>query len=131
MYMTLKERTLDLAAVSVGNFYDLAKSLRQLYEEDPSAIREFWEAGNLARRTVYHFLDVGLLIRNQEISKDVAEKIGWTKLQTVARHVTKVGVKTPEQLDEFLKIAKKTKARDLKEALDGKKPKETRAEALA
>ena len=54
-----------------------------------SAIQDLPTETGMSRRRLYYLLEVGQFIRDWKISQDAAEKVGWTKLQIIARHVSK------------------------------------------
>lgn len=122
----LKAKTIDLAILPALNFFELAENLAKLHDDDPSAIADLPDKTGMSRRRVYYLLDVGQLIAASEMSKAEAEEIGWTKLQIIARHLKQSGPCEAEDLDSFLALARKYRARNLAKVLTGQTTQVTR-----
>jgi hypothetical protein len=116
----LKRKVLQLANGPTKNFYDLARSLSTLHELSPAVLKTIEDRSKLTRRTLYYLVDVGRILRRYQIDKEQAERIGWTKLQILARHLGRKGDVPAEKLASLLKVAAEKKARDLPLALAGK-----------
>ncbi len=113
---------MQLAREPALNFFALAQTLTKLHEREPAALRDLPDRSRLSRRRMYYLLQTGELIRARGISKATAEYIGWTKLQMIARHVTNADSSpSSEEFKQLLALATEHKARDLAEALRGKK----------
>ena len=115
----LKAKTIDLGLSPALNFFDLARNLAKLHDEDPGSIADIPEKTGMSRRRLYYLLDVGQLIAASGISKSDAEEIGWTKLQIIARRLKLSGPCEAKDLDAFLALALKHRARNLAKALTG------------
>lgn len=122
----LKAKTIELGSSPALNFFELAKNLADLHEEDAGSIADIPEKTGMSRRRLYYLLDVGQLIAASEIAKSEAEEIGWTKLQIIARHVKEKGT-LPEATAGFMDIAGQTKAHALRDALRGNDHDRTKA----
>jgi hypothetical protein len=76
---------------------------------------------------MYYLPQVGELIRDRNIKKNLAELIGWTKLQIIARRVANVdGTLSSGEFNQLLSLATEHKARGLSAALSGKRVVQTR-----
>lgn len=116
----LKRKVLLLADRPIKNFYDLARSLATLHELSPAVLKTIENRSKLSRRTLYYLVDVGRILRRYQIDKAQAERIGWTRLQILARYLVKKGDVPAEELARLLKEADEKIARDLPLALAGK-----------
>lgn len=123
----IRKRAILLAQKPALNFFDLAQAISALHEKDPSELSDLVKRIGMSRRRVYYLLQVGELTKVHGISKADAEKVGWTKLQIIARHIAKMGGETSADLAYYLTLAATTKARDLPAALVGRKLTSTRA----
>lgn len=111
-----------LAGEPAINFYGLAQALCELRDSDLAALQDLPKRSMLSRRRMYYLLQAGELIREQRISKKIAEYIGWTKLQIVARHLADAdGAVSRAEFKQLLAHASEHTARDLPAALIGKK----------
>ncbi len=82
----------------------------------------------MSRRRLYYLLDVGRLIVARELSRAVAEAIGWTKLQIITRHMLDRGGASDEEFDSFLKSASSTEnVRHFRQVLQGDETTVTKA----
>lgn len=77
---------MQLAREPTLNFFKLAQALCELHESDPAALQDLPDRSKLGRRRMYYLLQTGKLIRDEGISEKIAEYVGWTKLQIIARH---------------------------------------------
>ena len=80
----------------------------------------------MSRRRLYYLLDVGRLVDRYAISKADAERVGWTKLQIIARHVSIGKQVSPNEIAEWIALAKQATVRALPGALRGDGPNPTR-----
>ena len=122
----LKDKTIVLAVLPALNFFELAENLATLHAKDAGSIADIPEKTGMSRRRLYYLLDVGQLIAASEITKSDAEEIGWTKLQIIARRLKLSGPCEAEDLDSFLALARKHRARNLAKALSGQNAPVTR-----
>ncbi len=114
----IRSKVLEYACAPTIHFYDLALAILDLRECDPDELAALPKKSGLSRRKLYYLLAVGLLVAGWCIDKAEAEKIGWTKLQILARHLQyrEVNV-TPENVRRHIELAKHTKTRCYAEAL--------------
>ena len=122
----LKAKTIDLGSSPALNFFELAENLATLHANDAGSIVDIPEKTGMSRRRLYYLLDVGQLIDASKIAKSEAEEIGWTKLQIIARRLKLSGPCEAEDLDSFLALARKHRARNLAKALSGQSAQVTR-----
>lgn len=109
---------MQLARKPTLNFFELATKLAKLHESDPSTLRDIPEQTGMSRRRLYYLLEVGRLLSDQQISKPDAEAVGWTKLQIIARHLSR-SEGAESELRRFMKQAIGVPSRSLETALKG------------
>lgn len=104
----------------IASFFDLAPRLAEELQEGSLNVQEATAELGISRRSLYYLIDAGALILSGHISKDDAERLGWTKLQIILRHIAK---REPDQsfadLQKFLSIAASSTVRDLPRRLQG------------
>ena len=114
----LKWKAAVLAREPAVHFYELAESLIDLRNCHSGSIAGFTKLAGISRRKLYYLLAVGEFIVDWDISKTVAEEVGWTKLQIIARHIKRRGGKiAATEIVANLDLARVTSARALSEAL--------------
>ena len=111
-----RKKAVRLAHQPTVNFYELAGLIVDLH--DGSAMQDLAKDTRMSRRRLYYLLEVGQFIRDWNIGQDEAEKVGWTKLQIIARHVSQSGA-TAEEVAKHIQLALKTRSYSLLEALQG------------
>jgi hypothetical protein len=115
----------QLAGKPTVNFFELALAIATSLEPDDLpeikkiTIQQIITATGLKRRRCYYLRDAGRLIMAREISKQNAEKVGWTKLQIVTRHMLENDGATSDEFESYMNLALSTKVRDLRKALIG------------
>ena len=67
---------IQLARQPALNFFELAASITALHDADPTLLREVIEKSGMRRRRLYYLLEVGKLLREQQISRAAAEEVG-------------------------------------------------------
>ena len=112
----LYDKAMGLSNEVEDNFLELGKSLRQLMDRDPDLFQQFIQKSNLGRRKAYYLVEVSRIFDPLPIPRARLRKIGWTKLQLIARHVT------PNNLDVLLQLAEDSAARQLERRMRGEKP---------
>lgn len=122
----MKRKATRLARESSLDFFQLARHLSELHDSGRTALRDMESSSGLPRRRMYYLVEVGDLIRKYDISKTRADEVGWTKLQIIARHLSKSD-DPPPSLNELLEVASVTKAHDLRSVLNGRKAPVTKA----
>src|SRR5688572_6638629 len=85
----LFQQALDLSGRSPDHSIALAKCLAELHGRDRRELTRFIKVSTIGRRTAYFLLEIGQKLREVRVSKTRLERIGWTKLQIIARHVTR------------------------------------------
>lgn len=113
----LKQLALALAKKSTKSFHAFSSALWMAHSNNPAVMHEVARVAGIKRRALFYLSDVGGFLTEHNISEDQAERIGWTKIQIVARHVcrdTKVGKR---MIQRYLNIAKHTTAHRLPVAL--------------
>ena len=111
-----RRRAIRLAKEPTVNFYELAGLLVGLRKE--GAIQALPTETGMSRRRLYYLLEVGQFIRDRKISQADAERVGWTKLQIIARHVSQSGA-TAKQVAKHMQLALETRSYTLPEVLQG------------
>jgi hypothetical protein len=109
----LYEKALELSANVPANFVELGRALIQLYDRDPELFRQLAARSNMGLRRAYYLIEVSRAIEALAIPRDQLGKIGWPKLQLVAKHLT------PNTLDALLLLAEESTVEDLKHHLRG------------
>ena len=110
----MRKKAARLAQQPTVNFYELARVLVKL--QDEKAIQDLPAETGMSRRRLYYLLEVGKFIKNPTVGKADAERLGWTKLQIVARYVNQSNA-TDAEVAEYVKRALATKAYALGQAL--------------
>ena len=113
----------DLAAKAVTlsekfeeNFWELALTLRTLRDTDMQTFRDTLTNTGVALRKGYYLVEVAETFEPLNILPSRLRKIGWTKLQLIAKTITKQNAKT------MLAMAEENTVRELKRLLAGEKP---------
>lgn len=109
----LYDRALALSSEVEDKFLELGRSLRRLLDRDPSLFQQIVKKGRLGRRKAYYLVEVSRTFEPLAIPRDQLRKIGWPKLQLIARHVT------PSTLDALLKLAESATVKDLERHMRG------------
>jgi hypothetical protein len=73
-------------------------------------------SANVPDNFMDHLIEGSRTVEALAIPRDQLRKIGWSKLQLIAKHVTL------DTLDAFLQLAEDTTAKDLERHLRGEKP---------
>ena len=103
----LYDKALELSANVPDNFLELGRALSQLYDRDPNLFRQLAAKSNMGLRKAYDLVEVSRTFEPLAIPRDQLRKIGWPKLQLIAKHVT------PNTLDALLQLAEDRTAKDL------------------
>lgn len=113
----LKREALALAAKPTKSFHAFARVLWAAHRNDPAFLHEVERVAGIKRRALFYLSNVGGFLADDIITEEQAERIGWTKIQIVARHVrcdTKISKRV---IQRYLKIAEHTPAHRLPAAL--------------
>ncbi len=109
----LLKRAYKLAEDVDNNLLELSIVLWELQENNIYDVKEFHEQSGLGRRKTYYLIDIGKAFYNLPVDHDRLKAIGWTKLKSIAPHVT------AENYKEKLQLAEQYKASDLDKVLRG------------
>lgn len=112
--------TLALAAKPSKNFHAFARALWEVHRREPSFLHDVESKSRMKRRALFYLANVGKLIDDYNITEAQAEKIGWTKLQVIARHAAKLPRKASQRvMGANLRLAEDLPAYELPGALKG------------
>ena len=114
----LQQAALRLAMKPTKSFVAFARALYAAHRENRTFLNTVERDAEISRRALFYLLNVGEFLLDYSVSDTDAERIGWTKLQIVARHVggdTKVGKR---MIQRYLTIAEHTTAHRLPAALN-------------
>jgi hypothetical protein len=109
----LYDKALGLSVNIPDNFMELGRVFAQLYDLDPELFRQLAAKSNMGLRKAYSLIEVSRTVEALAIPRDQLGKIGWPKLQLVAKHLT------PNTLDALLRLAEESTVEDLKHHLRG------------
>ena len=110
------DKALSLSGDVEDNFLELGKSLRQLQDRDRALFQQVVSKSNLGRRKAYYLVEVSRIFDPLPVPRSRLRKIGWTKLQSIGKHID------GSNLDELLDLAEKTNAKELERLMRGEKP---------
>jgi hypothetical protein len=108
--------TLLLIARFNGNFLELASLLRQLYETSHHDFKTLISIPQLGPRKGYYLVEIDKAFGGNEHLRPRLNKIGWTKLQLIVKHVT------PDNREDLLKLAQAHTAKNLERIMHGVDP---------
>lgn len=109
----LYDKAMSMSSVSDENYIDLARTLRNLLEVDPAAFQKFYEKSKVDRRKAYYLVAIDKAFRKLGIPKARLARLGWTKANHLAKHIT------PQNADELIKKAEELTTRQLARYLHG------------
>jgi hypothetical protein len=112
----LYEKALELSANVPDNFLELGRAMAQLYDRDQDLFRQLAAKSNMGLRKAYDLVEVSRTLEPLTIPRDQLRKIGWPKLQLIAKHVT------PDSFDALLQLAEESTVKDLERHMRGQKP---------
>src|SRR5271166_1279646 len=110
------EKALSMAKNVEDNFLDLGRQLRQLQDREPELFQKIVEQSDLGRRKAYYLVEVSRTFDPLPISRNRLKKIGWTKLQLLAKQITK------DNAQELLALAEENTTKQLEKLMRGEKP---------
>ena len=103
------------------NFLELGRSLRRLFDMDRGLFKQLIKKRNLSRNKARCLVNVSKVFDPLPIPRSRLRKIGRTKLQMIAKHVT------PENMEDLLQLAENCSAQRLERTLrDGTHCEKTR-----
>ena len=108
--------TLLLIARLNDKFLELASLLRQLYETSHHDFKTLISIPQLGPRKGYYLVEIDKAFGGNEHLRPRLNKIGWTKLQLIAKHVT------PDNREDLLKLAEAHTAKNLERIMRGVDP---------
>ena len=112
----LSAKAIQLSDKFDENFWELALTLRTLRDMDMEQFRHTITSTGVALRKAYYLVEIAETFEPLNIPPSRLRKIGWTKLQLIARSVTKQNMKS------LLQQAEDNTVRGLKLLLAGEKP---------
>ena len=112
----LFDKAMALSGDVDDNFLELGKALRQLQDRDPDLFHKIVAKSNLGRRKAYYVVEVSRIFDPLPVPRARLRKIGWTKLQLIAKHVD------ASNLEDLLKLAESENTKELKRRMKGEKP---------
>lgn len=113
----LGQKAVALAKNFDESFLDLGKTLRQIQEiGDVTDFRRICDAANLGTRKAYYLASITKNIEGLHIPTKRLRAIGWTKLMTLAPHLTKANWK------DLLTAAENNTNRELQMLVKGETP---------
>jgi hypothetical protein len=107
----LYDKALELSDNVPANFLELGEALAQLYDLDRDRFRQMAAKSNMSLRRAYHLIEVSRTVEALAIPRDQLGKIGWPKLQLIAKHLT------PNTSYALLRLAEESMVEDLKHHL--------------
>lgn len=115
----LKQEALALAAKPTKSFHAFARALWGAHSNDPTFLHEVERVAGIKRRALFYLSNVGRFLADYSVTEEQAERIGWTKLQIIARYAAN----QPRRLSRHamqakLGIAARTPAHALPAALE-------------
>ena len=114
-----KQEALALAVKPTKSFCVFARALWAAHSNDPAFLHEVERIAGIKRRALFYLSNVGGFLADYSITEEQAERIGWTKLQIVARHVAnRPGRISQHAMQAKLRIAARTPAHALSAALE-------------
>lgn len=112
--MTDESDKIESVADLIGdNFLELARLLRELQDEDPDTFFPVVDRLGLSPRKAYYLVKIDRTFRSLPIPTERLHRIGWTKLQLIAPHVT------PETWVELIELAETRTVHQLEAILRG------------
>ena len=82
----LKKQALALAVKPTKSFHAFARALWAAHSQDRGFMHEVEKVAGIKRRSLFYLLNVGEFLDEYDVSEEQAERIGWTKLQIIARY---------------------------------------------
>jgi hypothetical protein len=112
----LYQKVVSLSSTIDENFLELAKSLRQLQDNDPDEFKRAVSNSRLGARKAYYLVEIDKVFSKIPVPKHRLKAIGWTKLQKLSAHINK------SNYADLLKKAEAHTAKDLDTVLRGEQP---------
>lgn len=116
-----QQEALRLATKPTKSFVAFARALYAAHSEDRTFLHRVERDAGIKRRALFYLLNVGEFLHGYSVSETDAERIGWTKLQIVARHTAKrPGETSQEENEANLRLAMECTAIELPAVLEGR-----------
>jgi len=112
----LFSRAMEMSKHIGENFLDLARTLRLLLDRDPGLYQRIVKTSDIDRRKAYYLVTISKTFDPLKVSRTRLQKIGWTKLEKISKHVTK------ENVDELLDLAEANTVKKLEALMKGEQP---------
>lgn len=109
------EKALRLDADSKGSVVDLALALASARDEERGALQKFAKKPGKLRKA-YYLAEVGGKLKQIPVRKARLKKIGWTKLQIIAKYLSR------ENAEELFALAERHTSYQLKALMRGAEP---------
>jgi hypothetical protein len=97
-------------------FLELASLLHELQGKQPDDFKTLISIPQLGRRKGYYLVEIHRAFGDYKNVTSRLNKIGWTKLQIIARHVT------PDNREALLTLAESHSAKNLEAIMRGEEP---------
>jgi hypothetical protein len=114
----LLENAVRLSDRPEDTFPKLARALAKLYAHDKNLLRQFLGASTMGRRKAYYLIELGKRIQGLKLPEKRLKRIGWTKMQVLAKHLTLANA------DDLLARAEANSAQKLAAMLRGEQCRE-------
>lgn len=121
----LYEKAMSLSSTVDENFLELARTLRELQDTDLDEFKRAIANSGLGQRKAYYLVTIDRVFSKIPVPKARLKKIGWTKLNVLAKHINK------KNYAELLKHAESHTAKDLERIIKGEEPMENSRAVLA
>ena len=119
----LMRKALQLAKSPRIEFLDLAHSIRAIRDLKEGHLQTFLETSGMKPRKAYYLAEISELVDQLNLPKKRLERIGWTKLPVLAKHLKLLGSDgaTNDEVKRCLALAERTSAQALPDALRDQK----------
>jgi len=115
----LQQEALALAVKPTKSFHAFARALSAAHSNDPAFLHEVERIAGIKRRALFYLSNVGGFLEDYSITEEQAERIGWTKIQIIARHIANQPERINQRaMQDKLGIAARTPAHALPAALE-------------
>lgn len=112
----LYSKAVSLSEAFDENFFELGRTLMALKDAHPEKYQQAVKKAGLGTRKAYYLVNIARAFNGLGVPKNRLHRVGWTKLQLICNHVTKVNV------DEKLTMAEKHTVAEINEILRGEDP---------
>jgi hypothetical protein len=109
-------KTLVLIDNLENRFLELASLLRQVKETSQKDFKKLYSIPRLGRRKAYYLVSIDKAFADKNVSPKRLTKIGWTKLATLAPHIT------DENLEDALVFAELNTVKNIEAVVHGLEP---------